>query len=136
VNYEQITAFYHRYIACLNHQDWPKLECFVGADVTYNGSPVGLRGYRAMLQKDFLEIPDLRFNIQLLICDPPYVVSRLAFNCSPVGNFLGLPVNGRTIQFSENVIYETRNGRMSNVWSVIDKSAIESQLARHRCSIY
>jgi predicted ester cyclase len=47
-----------------------------------------------MLVRDFREIPDLRFNIQLLIADPPYVACRLAFDCSPKGKFLGLDING------------------------------------------
>jgi predicted ester cyclase len=37
-------------------------------------------------------------------------------------------VNGRKVSFSENVFYEFRDERIWNVWSVIDKAAIESQL--------
>jgi hypothetical protein len=44
-----------------------------------------------MLERDFEEIPDLQFNIELLICDPPHVASRLRFDCRPKGLFLGLP---------------------------------------------
>jgi predicted ester cyclase len=38
-------------------------------------------------------------------------------------------VNGRRLSFTENVIYEFRGGKSVEVWSVIDKAAIESQLA-------
>ncbi len=48
-----------------------------------------------MLERDFDEILDLSFNIQLLISDPPYVAARLAFDCTPKGMFLRLGVNGR-----------------------------------------
>ena len=119
---------YRDYIACLNRQDWPKLEQFVGDDVHYNGRPIGLSGYREMLERDYLEIPDLRFNIDLLISDPPYIASRLRFDCTPRGTFLGLPVNGKRVSFAENVFYEFRNERIDQVWSVIDKAAIEAQL--------
>ena len=81
-----------------------------------------------MLVRDFREIPDLRFNIQLLIADPPYVACRLAFDCSPKGKFLGLDVNGKSVSFTENVFYEFRAGKIVQVWSVIDKAAIEAQL--------
>ena len=81
-----------------------------------------------MLERDFDEIPDLRFNIQLLIADPPYLASRLAFDCSPKGKFLGLDVNGRRVSFTENVFYEFRTGKIVQVWSVIDKAAIEAQV--------
>jgi predicted ester cyclase len=119
---------YRDYIACLNWQDWPQLGRFVDEHAIHNGRRFGLSGYRAMLERDFAEIPDLRFNIAMLISDPPYVASRLAFDCSPAGTFLGLPVNGRRISFAENVIYEFRRGKIVEVWSVIDKAAIEAQL--------
>ena len=81
-----------------------------------------------MLERNFLEIPDLYFDIQLLIADPPYVASRLRFDCTPKGTFLGLHVNGRRVSFTENVFYEFRRDRIRQVWSVIDKAAIEAQL--------
>jgi predicted ester cyclase len=81
-----------------------------------------------MLERDFKEIPDLQFNIELLICDPPHVASRLQFDCRPNGLFLGLPVNGRRVVFTENVFYRFHDGRVAEVWSVVDKGAIEAQL--------
>ena len=81
-----------------------------------------------MLERDFYEIPDLYFDIQLLISDPPYLASRLGFDCTPKGNFLGLPVNGKRVSFTENVFYEFRREKIWQVWSVIDKAAIEAQL--------
>jgi predicted ester cyclase len=82
-----------------------------------------------MLVKDFEDIPDLRFNIELLACTPPLVAARLAFNCSPKATFLGLDVHGRTVSFAENVFYEFKLGKIVSVWSVIDKAAIEAQLS-------
>ncbi len=81
-----------------------------------------------MLERDFREIPDLRFDIALLISDPPRIAARLQFDCTPVGTFMGLAVNGRRISFCENVFYEFGNDRIRQVWSVIDKAAIEAQL--------
>ena len=123
-----LSDIYRAYIACLNGQDWPKLGQFVDDDVHYNGRRIGLAGYRAMLEKDFREIPDLSFNIQLLVSDPPHIASRLAFACTPKGEFLGLDVNGKRVSFAENVFYDFRNGKIAQVWSVIDKAAIEAQL--------
>ena len=94
----------------------------------HNGRPLGLAGYRAMLERDCAEIPDLRFEIRLLVAEPPFVASRLAFDCTPVGTFLGLPVHGKRVSFTENVFYEFREGRIRQVWSIIDKAAIEAQL--------
>ena len=119
---------YRNYIACLNKQDWPNLGKFVDEDVHYNEAYLGLSGYRGMLEADFRAIPDLHFNIRLLICDPPQVASRLQFDCTPKGMLFGIAVNGRRVQFAENVFYEFLNGRIRNVWSIIDKAAIAAQL--------
>ena len=123
-----LSDIYRGYIACLNKQDWPKLEQFVHDDVYYNGQRIGIVGYREMLERDFYEIPDLSFDIELLISDPPYIASRLGFDCKPKGKFLGLDVNGKRISFTENVFYEFRRDKIAKVWSVIDKAAIEAQL--------
>ena len=109
-------------------RDWPKLEQFVDDEVRYNGKLIGLPGYRAMLQRDFEEIPDLFFDIQLLISDPPYVASRLLFNCTPNRIFLGLNVDGKRVSFAENVFYEFKRTKIETVWSIIDKATIEAQL--------
>src|SRR2546430_2164285 len=114
-----LSDIYRNYIACLNRQDWPQLGQFVDDHVTHNGRQVELSGYRQMLERDFDEIPDLHFDIQLLIADPPYVASRLAFDCSPKGKFLGLDVNGKRVSFAENVFYEFRERKIVQVWSVI-----------------
>ena len=81
-----------------------------------------------MLEGDFRAIPDLCFDIRLLISEPPHIASRLHFDCTPSGVLFGLPVNGKKVQFAENVFYEFLDGRIKNVWSIIDKAAIESQL--------
>jgi hypothetical protein len=54
-----LSDVYRDYIACLNKQDWPKLEQFVHDEVIHNGRRVGLSGYLGMLERDFDEIPDL-----------------------------------------------------------------------------
>jgi predicted ester cyclase len=123
-----LSEVYRGYIACLNAQDWSKLGRFVGDNVKYNGQRIGLSGYREMLERDFREIPDLRFEIQLLVCEPPHIASRLHFDCTPIGTFLGLPVQGKRVAFAENVFYQFSGEKIQEVWSVIDKAAIERQL--------
>ena len=127
----KLTGVYRDYIACLNGQDWPNLVRFVHEEVTHNGARIGLAGYRKMLERDFSEIPDLSFTIELVVAEPPYLASRLSFNCTPRERFLNLSVDGRTVSFAENVFYEFLDERIVQVWSVIDKAAIEAQLLLH-----
>ena len=74
-----LPALYRRYIDCLNRRDLAGLGEFVDDDVRHNDRPLGLAGYRDMLERDFREIPDLRFDLRLLVCEPPCVASRLHF---------------------------------------------------------
>ncbi|MBW7967088.1 ester cyclase [Bradyrhizobium sp. BR 10261] len=125
---EELADIYRDYIACLNRQNWAALGQFVHHDVAHNARPLGLSGYRAMLEQDFRDIPDLHFDIALLISEPPRIAARLRFDCRPAGTFLGLAVNSKRVSFCENVFYEFNGGKIRQVWSVIDKAAIEAQL--------
>jgi len=125
---DEIADCYRGYIACLNNRRWAELERFVHKEVHYNGQFVGLDGYRQMLDGDVRAIPDLQFNIGLLIVEPPHVAAQLRFDRTPTGELFGLAVNGKRVVFTENVFYEFLEGKIRNVWSVIDKKAVADQL--------
>jgi predicted ester cyclase len=125
---ENLIRIYAGYIDCLNSREIGRLGEFVGEDVFYNGARLGLAGYKAMLENDFREIPDLWFSVQILIADETTVASRINFDVTPRGEFFGLQINGRRVSFSENVFYEFEEARIVRVWSVIDKAAIRLQL--------
>lgn len=124
-----LKTIYRSYISCLNARDWARLGRFIDQAVIYNGRPIGLTGYQEMLQNQVLEIPDLRFEIEMLVTEPPDLAARLRFDCTPAANFLGLPAQGRRITFCENVFYRFDDDRIAEVWSIVDKAAIEAQLA-------
>lgn len=120
---------YRDYLDCLNAKDLAQLGRFVADDVVYNGQAVGFDGYRTMIAGNYDNIPDLRFVADLLIADASHVAARLRFDCHPTSRFRDLDVNGRRVVFHENVFYRFANGRIAEVWSVIDKAEIERQLA-------
>lgn len=119
---------YSAYLDCLNRQAFDELGTFVDDTVEHNGRPLGLAGYRAMLVQDFADIPDLRFEAEILVSDATRIGARLLFNCTPKSTFMDLPVNGRRVKFCEHVFYEFERTKIRKVWSVIDKAAIEHQL--------
>jgi predicted ester cyclase len=128
VTRDDIITAYQNYIDCLNRQNWRALGRFVADRVEYNGQTIGLDGYRDMLVEDFRAIPDLSFNIAALVCDPPTMACRLAFDCTPAGRLFGLDVNGARVRFQENVFYEFDGGKIRSVWSVIDKAGVAAQI--------
>lgn len=119
---------YRAYIACLNARDWARLGEFVHPAVVHNARHLHVDGYRQMLENDVAAIPDLQFNVEMLIVEGNRLASRLRFDCTPRGVFLGLPVNGRRVSFAEHAIYAYEGNMIAEVWSLIDKAAIEAQL--------
>ncbi|MET3927828.1 ester cyclase [Devosia sp. 2618] len=124
----ELAEIYRGYIACLNGQDWARLGQYVGDNAQHNGKRLGLSGYQTMLEGDHRAIPDLLFDIRLLVAEPPNVAARLYFDCTPKGDLFGIPVNGRRVQFTENVFYRFVDGRIETVWSIIDTDAIRAQV--------
>jgi predicted ester cyclase len=84
-----LTDLYRAYIDCLNRQDWDELGRYVDDEVEHNGRPLKLSGYRDMLLQDFEDIPDLRFNIQLLLSTPRSSLRASLSDAPQRGNSLG-----------------------------------------------
>jgi predicted ester cyclase len=124
-----IIETYRRYLQCLNERRWNDLHEFVCADVSYNEKPIGLDGYRAMLEADTRAIPDLQFNAEVLVGEADVVACRLVFRCTPQQPFLGFQPTGAPISFAEHVFYRFRDTKIAAVWSLIDTQAIAAQTA-------
>lgn len=120
--------FYEKYIACLNSRKLENLGLYVNEVLTYNKKSISLKDYQALLEQNIKDIPDLYFQVDLLVADDDTIASRLNFNCTPEGEFMGILVNGRKVTFSEHVFYKLVNNKISEVWSLIDKEAIRDQI--------
>ena len=129
MNSLEITTFYDKYISCLNSRKLIGLGQFVNETLIYNEKAIHLKDYQEMLAQNFRDIPDLYFKIDLIIAGENEIASRLNFNCTPIGSFMGIEVNGKTVSFSEHVFYRLTNDKISEVWSLIDKDAIREQAA-------
>ncbi|GLZ45489.1 ester cyclase [Actinomycetospora sp. NBRC 106375] len=120
---------YRAYLACLNERRFEALDGFVHDSLRYNDAPMTRDDYRDLLVGDVAAIPDLAFVVDLLVVRGDHVACRLAFDCTPRGEFRGLPVDGRRVSFAEHVFYRFADGRIAQVWSLIDTDAVRRQLA-------
>ena len=127
---EPLEDIYRSYIAALNDRRLDDLDQFVHDRLTYNNEEWTRAKYQALLADDVRRIPDLRYEIQLLVAGPHHVASRLWFDCTPVGEFLGIDTGGRRVSFAEHVFYHFHANRIEHVWSVIDVDRIRSQLSQ------
>jgi predicted ester cyclase len=120
---------YRDYLAVLNERRFADLIRYVHDDLTYNGEPMTRQQYADLIAGDVAAIPDLAYQVDLLVATDGQVACRLMFDCTPVGEFLGFRPDGGRVTFAEHVFYRFRDGRIADVRSLIDRDAIRRQLA-------
>jgi steroid delta-isomerase-like uncharacterized protein len=120
---------YRAYLTVLNRRRFDDLDQFVHDELTYHDKPMTRRQYRDMIAGDVAASPDLVFDVGMLVVAGDQVACRLMVNCTPEHEFLGYAPSGKRIAFTEHVFYRFRDGRIANVQSLIDREAIEQQLA-------
>ena len=122
---------YRRYLACLNERRLGDLPGFVHDPVVHNGRTLTIIEFEDLLLRDATEIPDLHYAIERLVAQGEQVACRIRFDCTPTATFRGIPPTGRPITFVEHVFYRFQDGKIAEIWSLIDMDAIRAQLA-HR----
>ena len=121
-------TFYRNYIDCLNSENLEPLSDFIHDTLTYNGKETTLKEYKKNRLAERKAIPDLYYDIGLLVTDDNTIAARLNFNCTPVKEFMGIVPNGNKAIFSENVFYKIILGKINAVWSLVDTDAIRKQI--------
>jgi steroid delta-isomerase-like uncharacterized protein len=123
-----LDVHYRRYLASLNERRLDRLVEFVHDEITYNDVPMSRADYRDLIARHIAAVPDMFFAIDLLVVRADHVACRITFDCTPQAEFLGLQPSGRTVSFSEHVFYRFREGRIEQVWSLLDMEAVRKQL--------
>ncbi|KAJ3984209.1 hypothetical protein F5890DRAFT_67310 [Lentinula detonsa] len=126
----KLEEHYRRYIGYLNERKTHDLSDFVHDELTYNDKPMSRADYQKYIGDDIARIPDLYFDIHHLLVSGDYVSSRIRFKCTPVKEFRGHSPNGQTISFVEHVFYRFEDGKIRQVWSLLDDQAIATQLGK------
>ena len=125
----EFEAHYRRYISYLNNRRLDELDEFVHEELTYNGEPETRADYRTRIAEDVAAIPDLYFDVHLIVVGGDQIACRLFYNCTPQSEWLGLQPNGKSISFAEHVFYKFRDRKIYEVWSLLDVPSIAKQLA-------
>jgi steroid delta-isomerase-like uncharacterized protein len=122
-----LDELYRAYLDALNSRRLDDLDRFVNDEVVYNGRAMSRQQYAQMIADDVRNIPDLHFAVDLLVTSDDVVACRLWFDCTPEHEFAGVPPTGRRVTFAEHVFYRFRDGRIDQVWSLIDTNAVRDQ---------
>ncbi|KAM3561438.1 hypothetical protein ARSEF4850_003221 [Beauveria asiatica] len=80
--------------------------------------------------EDFEEISGLRFTIERLIVneETQQGAARLAFTSEPTKNFRGIVPTGNPVSFGERAFYQLEEGRIKQVWSLLDLAAYQASI--------
>jgi predicted ester cyclase len=119
---------YRGYLTCLNERRFHDLPEFVHEPVVHNDRTLRIAEFQDLLRRDAAEIPDLNYEIERLVVQGEQVACRIRFDCTPTASFRGIPPAGRPISFVEHVFYRYEDGRIAQIWSLIDMEAIREQL--------
>lgn len=122
-----LDELYRAYLDALNSRRLDDLDRFVNDEVVYNGRAMSRQQYAQMIADDVRNIPDLHFAVDLLVTSDDVVACRLWFDCTPEHEFADVPPTGRRVTFAEHVFYRFRDGRIDQVWSLIDTNAVRDQ---------
>ena len=123
-----LESTYLAYLDALNGRRFDELDRYVCDELVYNDKPLTRQQYADLIAADTRATPDLRYEAHLLSTGDDLVACRLWFNCTPTSTFLGLEPTGTAVSFAEHVFYRFENGRIAQVWSLIDRDAVASQL--------
>jgi predicted ester cyclase len=138
---------YGSYIAAINAQT--DLAPFVHSTVIHNGNTMSCAQYMDTIKASFDAAPDLVFNIDQILSSVSIpekigqttaekfgdgtVSVRICFKATPISTFLGIsPLVGekKQVSFAEHVWYRFIDGKIEEVWSVIDVEGVRKQLGR------
>ena len=120
---------YCAYLGALNARRFDALDAFVDDHVTHNGVPMTRAGYCAMIGTSVATVPDLHFSGDVLLVEGDKMAARVALSGTPQHPFMGAEPTGRPIAIAEHVFYQLREGRISEVWSLMERDAVAVQLA-------
>ena len=88
-----------------------------GPDVWRQGAEVIKRGF-----------PDLHAHIDDVVAEGDQVALRLTFRGTHLGEFLGMPATGRTIEYVSHEFYRIADGLFAQEWICSDLATLHGQL--------
>jgi predicted ester cyclase len=73
-------------------------------------------------------LPDVHVTVEELIAEGDKVVNRNTVTGTHQGEYMGLPPTGKSITYNEIFIFRFANGRIAEMWGVVDVFSQMKQL--------
>jgi predicted ester cyclase len=99
----------------------------LAADFVHNGEARGRDGQRAAVQYFLAAFPDLSHEIELILGEGDLVAAHQRWAGTQQGEFLGVPGNGRRIEFTSTAVLRVDGELIAEAWDEMDTGAIAAQ---------
>ena len=93
-------------------------------------STAGLVAEQESWRRALQAMPDLRHDFQAIIVDGPMEAARCVVTGTLVATYGGLSGNGRSFQIDQALFALTRDGKIAELWEIVDTEALLRQLGQ------
>lgn len=125
---------YVRYLSYCNDRRLDELGEFVHDEIRFNGQVTSLADYASAIASNLAAVPDFHWTLEDIVANDDTVAIRLTDTGTPQADWLGFTPSGRSMTTQEFAIYRFRNGKIAEMWFLLDVPAVESQLTQDRPS--
>ena len=123
---------YRRYLACCNEHRFAHIAEYVHDEIRFNGQPTSLADYVASITSNIEAVPDYHWTIEDIATTPDLIAVRLTDTGTPAKEWLGVGPTGRSIRIAEFAFYRVRDGKIAEMWFLLDALGAKAQLATDR----
>ena len=124
-----LRGVYERYLAAINARAFERISEFVHDTLTFNGEVISRDDYVEAIKTNLDAVDDFAWHLEDIVVEGERVSVRLADTGTPVKNWLGMQPTGAHVAFAEFGVYHFREGRIEQMWYLLDSQTIEQQLA-------
>ena len=122
--------FYRGYLACCNERRFGDIGAFVHDDIRFNGEPTSLADYVAAIAANIDSVPDYDWTIEDIAVTGDLIAVRLTDTGTPVKDWLGIKLLGRSMTIAEFAFSRVRDGKIAEMWFLLDAPSAKRQLER------
>jgi predicted ester cyclase len=129
VSHQDLREFYRNYLDVLNNRRFDELAGLFHDQVRLNGELVTRDEVMAAMRYTTTEaVPDLIWTVQDVVVDGDRLAARLVDTGTPEQEWLGIRPTGGMFEVDEAALYRIRDGRVDDMWFVVDTGAAQRQL--------
>ncbi|MFF5553859.1 ester cyclase [Streptomyces olivaceoviridis] len=129
MSHHDLRTFYRHYLDTLNNRRFDELSELFHDQLSLNGQPITRDEVMAAMRHTATEaVPDLVWTVQDVVVNDDRLTARLVDTGTPEKEWLGIKPTGGTFKVDEAAFYRIRDGRIDDMWFIVDTGAAQRQL--------